>query len=50
MLGDSNFPTLGGYVPQPFLVNWSRVGFIKPNEKSWQLRYDYDLPHSACRA
>ncbi|WP_137807469.1 OprD family porin [Pseudomonas sp. G(2018)] len=43
MLGDSNFPTLGGYVPQPFLVNWSRVAFIKPNEKSWQLRYDYDF-------
>ncbi len=43
MLGDSNFPTLGGYVPQPYLVNWSRVAFIKPNEKSWQARYDYDF-------
>ncbi|NBA94258.1 OprD family porin [Pseudomonas sp. R5(2019)] len=43
MLGDSNFPTLAGYVPQPFLVNWSRVAFIKPNEKSWQARYDYDF-------
>ena len=43
MLGDSNFPTIGGYVPQPFLVNWSRVAFIKPNEKSWQARYDYDF-------
>jgi hypothetical protein len=43
MLGDSNFPTLNGYVPQPFLVNWSRIAFLKPNEKSWQARYDYDF-------
>jgi len=43
MLGDSAFPTLGGYVPQPYLINWSRVAFIKPNEKSWQARYDLDF-------
>lgn len=43
MLGESAFPTLYGYAPQPFLVNWSSVAFIKPNERSWQLRYDLDF-------
>jgi len=43
MLGDSTFPTLNGYVPQPYLVNWSTVAFVKPNESSWQLRYDLDF-------
>lgn len=43
MLGDSIFPTLNGYPPQPFLVNWSSVAFVKPGERSWQLRYDLDL-------
>lgn len=43
MLGDSAFPTLNGYAPQPYLVNWSAVAFIKPNEKSWQARYDFDF-------
>lgn len=43
MLGDSTFPTLNGYVPQPYLVNWSAVAFIKPNESSWQARYDYNF-------
>jgi hypothetical protein len=43
MLGESVFPTLNGYAPQPYLVNWSTVGFVKPNESSWQLRYDLDF-------
>ncbi|MHC8314984.1 OprD family porin [Pseudomonas sp. LB3P31] len=43
MLGDSPFPTLNGYAPQPYLVNWSAIAFIKPNEKSWQARYDFDF-------
>ncbi|VVP32576.1 Porin-like protein NicP [Pseudomonas fluorescens] len=43
MLGDSTFPTLNGYAPQPYLVNWSAVAFVKPNESSWQLRYDLDF-------
>ncbi len=43
MLGDSTFPTLNGFAPQPYLVNWSAVAFIKPNESSWQARYDYDF-------
>ena len=43
MLGDSAFPTLNGFTPQPFLVNWSAIAFIRPNEGSWQARYDYDF-------
>ncbi|WAJ38366.1 OprD family porin [Pseudomonas sp. GOM7] len=43
MLGESTFPTLNGYAPQPYLVNWSTVAFVKPNESSWQLRYDLDF-------
>lgn len=27
-----SFPTLNGYAPQPYLVNWSTVAFVKPNE------------------
>ncbi|WP_051414702.1 OprD family porin [Zestomonas thermotolerans] len=45
MLGDSGFPTLNGFTPQPWLVNWSALAFISPNEKSWQVRYDYDFSH-----
>jgi hypothetical protein len=43
MLGDSAFPLLNGYTPQPHLVNWSAVAFFRPNESSWQARYDYDF-------
>ncbi|MFB4394935.1 MULTISPECIES: OprD family porin [unclassified Pseudomonas] len=43
MLGESTFPTLNGYAPQPYLVNWSTIAFVKPNESSWQLRYDLDF-------
>ncbi|AWY44095.1 outer membrane porin, OprD family [Pseudomonas putida] len=43
MLGDSIFPTLNGYIPQPYLVNWSSLAFIRPDEKSWSARYGYDF-------
>ncbi|MFZ3206417.1 MAG: OprD family porin [Pseudomonas sp.] len=43
MLGDSAFPTLNGFSPQPYLVNWSAVAFIRPNESSWQARYTYNF-------
>lgn len=43
LLGDSGFPTLNGFTPQPWLVNWSALAFVMPNEKSWQVRYDYDF-------
>lgn len=46
MLGDDGFPVFNGYAPQPFLVNWSTLGFFKPNESSWQARYDYDFAAS----
>ena len=37
------FPTLGGWVPQPYLVNWSVASFIRKDEKSWQLGYTYNF-------
>ena len=43
MLGDSAFPLLNGYTPQPHLVNWSALAFYKADETSWQARYDYDF-------
>lgn len=42
MLGGSAFPTLNGS-PQPYLVNWSSLAFIKPQERSWGVRYGYDF-------
>ena len=43
MLGDSAFPTLGGWVPQPYLVNWGVATFTNPDEKSLGLTYGYDF-------
>lgn len=43
MLGDSVFPTMNGYIPQPYLVNWSSLAFVRPDEKSWSVRYGYDF-------
>lgn len=43
MFGDSAFPTLGGWVPQPYLVNWGVATFTAKNEKSWGLTYGYDF-------
>lgn len=37
------FPTLGGWVPQPYLDNWSVASFIRKNEKSWSLGYTYNF-------
>lgn len=42
MLGDDGFP-INSFSPQPYLINWSALGFIRPNESSWQVRYDYDF-------
>lgn len=36
-------PTLSGWVPQPYLVNWSVASFIRKDEKSWSLGYSYDF-------
>lgn len=37
------FPTLSGWVPQPYLSNWSVASFIRKDEKSWSLGYSYDF-------
>jgi len=37
------FPTLGGWVPQPFLDNWSVASFIRKDERSWSLGYTYNF-------
>lgn len=41
--GDSIFPTLAGYPPQPFLPAWSNLPFIMPNELTWFVNYAYDF-------
>jgi len=42
MSGDSAFPYVAG--ADPYLVNFVQVGdFAEKDERSWQLRYDYDL-------
>lgn len=37
------FPSLAGWVPQPYLANWSVASFIRKDEKSWSLGYTYDF-------
>ena len=47
MMGDFSgvglFPTLGGWVPQPYLDNWSVASFIRKDERSWSLGYTYNF-------
>lgn len=43
MMGRDIFPTFNNYAPAPYLINWSALGFVKPGERSWQVRYDYDF-------
>jgi len=43
MTGDTVFPTLNGYVPQFYLPNWAGLPFIRPDERSWSVRYGYDF-------
>ena len=43
MFGDNAFPTLGGWVPQPYLVNWGVATFTAIDEKSVGLTYGYDF-------
>nr|WP_279052724.1 OprD family outer membrane porin [Acinetobacter tandoii] len=43
MFGENNFPTLAGWVPQPYLVNWSVATFTNAKEKSWNISYGYDF-------
>ena len=41
--GDSIFPTLDGYPPQPYLNAWSNLPFIQPEELTWHFTYTYDF-------
>ncbi|MBA6119352.1 OprD family outer membrane porin [Pseudomonas putida] len=43
MTGDTVFPTLNGYVPQLWLPNWASLPFIRPDERSWSVRYGYNF-------
>lgn len=43
MFGENTFPTIGGWVPQPYLVNWGIATFTNVNEKSWGFTYGYDF-------
>ncbi|MDV2438942.1 OprD family outer membrane porin [Acinetobacter gerneri] len=43
MAGDTKFPLLANWVPQLYLANWSVGTFMQKDERSWQLRYDYDF-------
>lgn len=43
MFGDNAFPTLAGWVPQPYLANWGVATFTNKNEKSWGFTYGYDF-------
>ncbi|MCV4285530.1 OprD family porin [Pseudomonas capsici] len=43
MMGQDTFPTFNSYAPAAWLINWSALGFVKPGERSWQARYDYDF-------
>lgn len=43
MLGDHAFPTLAGWVAQPYLANWGVATFTNADEKSLGLSYGYDF-------
>lgn len=48
MMGDHTleapyFPSIAGWVPQMYLANWSVAAFVRKNEKSWSLGYNYDF-------
>lgn len=43
MIGDSIFPTLNGYIPQFYLLNWANQPFMRPQERSVGLGYGYDF-------
>lgn len=41
--GDNAFPLLANWVPQVYSANWSVGTFMQQDERSWQVRYDYDF-------
>nr|WP_227591054.1 OprD family outer membrane porin [Acinetobacter schindleri] len=42
-IGDSSFPLLTGYSPQPYLQAWSILPFNNPEESIWHFSYIYDF-------
>ncbi|WP_314915799.1 OprD family outer membrane porin [Pseudomonas helleri] len=43
MLGDTGYPIINGYIPQPFLPNFAGLGFWNAGERSWSVRYGYNF-------
>lgn len=43
MMGDTAFPTLGGWVPGAYLTNWGVATFTLKDEKSVSINYNYDF-------
>ena len=41
--GDNAFPLLANWVPQVYSANWSVGTFMQQDERSLQIRYDYDF-------
>lgn len=41
--GAPYFPTLAGWVPQPYLDNWGVASFIRKDEQSFGATYSYDF-------
>lgn len=41
--GNNAFPLLANWVPQVYSANWSVGTFMQHDERSWQIRYDYDF-------
>jgi len=41
--GEPYFPTLAGWVPQPYLDNWGVASFIRKDEQSVGATYSYDF-------
>lgn len=46
MSGDSKFPLIANWVPQLYSANWSVGTYMQADERSWQVRYDYDFKNT----
>ena len=47
--GDNAFPLLANWVPQVYSANWSVGTFMQQDERSWQIRYDYDFKDTSLK-
>ena len=43
IMGESAYPLLDGFLPEPYFINWNATGFFKENEKSYHFIYSYDF-------